>query len=506
MSKIKADRTASDVSARADKEFLLARQQAEIKSGEALLREISRTEMEQHDKAQSSDKDEDQEDPKDTAEISEARRWTPPDGADSVRGVLRWILEMEEAWDILLGWKPDPGLDLPAQLQQLSKLYLTLLEAALKYAEGENLTEQLERLDGMMAQKLDLVMEIKLRQLISLLENTGQAGTLYSVRSGLYRQTAGRTLSPQAAHTLFVQGRQSGGRNAGRSGAAASFRGEGMVYQSSGKVNTRFQQTYRTQQNSWKEQIRQRNETISNARNGIAENTLQRGGCSFCSGRELERANRFAEHIDLNGNLLKNPGISARNEEVTGLLAAVMSIKGQVYAAKSRESASIGFPLQRAIEKIIDPYLNRKGALNVYYHILTAYRQTQDPQKAIEDGREYAFRRFQEKQKDPANQSSPHYSRESGFFRTLLKGLSPERELAAGMAILQKDWQNFLFVIGNRPGASYLPGMEIRSPWGVLADTAAYRPGGGGKAGKLLLGAAVLVLMAVLAVIGFRFM
>ena len=128
MSKIKADRTASDVSARADKEFLLARQQAEIKSGEALLREISRTEMEQHDKAQSSDKDEDQEDPKDTAEISEARRWTPPDGADSVRGVLRWILEMEEAWDILLGWKPDPGLDLPAQLQQLSKLYLTLLK------------------------------------------------------------------------------------------------------------------------------------------------------------------------------------------------------------------------------------------------------------------------------------------------------------------------------------------------------------------------------------------
>ena len=85
---------------------------------------------------------------------------------------------MEEAWEAFLGWQPDPGLDLPAQLQQLSKLYLTLLEAALKYAEGENLTEQLERLDSILAQKLNLVMEQKLKQLISLLKETGQTETL----------------------------------------------------------------------------------------------------------------------------------------------------------------------------------------------------------------------------------------------------------------------------------------------------------------------------------------
>ncbi|NBI71832.1 hypothetical protein D3Z50_12300 [Clostridiaceae bacterium] len=504
MSKIKTAHTSSEPAVSTDKGFLLARQQAEIKSGEALLRGISQTDREQHEKARSSDQEEEQEDPKDTAEISEARRWMSSDGTGSVSEVLRWILEMEEAWEAFLGWQPDPGLDLPAQLQQLSKLYLTLLEAALKYAEGENLTEQLERLDSILAQKLNLVMEQKLKQLISLLKETGQTETLDSIRSGLYRQTAGRTLSPQAARTLFAQGRQESRGSTGRSGAAASFRGEGMVYQSSGKLNSRFQETYHTQQNSWKEQIRQRNEAIRSARNGIAEHTFQRGRCVSCSGRELEKAERFAGHIAFSGNLFKNPGISARNEEVTGLLAAVMFIKGQVYAGESRESGSMAHPLQNAIIKIIDQYLGPKGASHVYYHTLTAYRQMQDPHKAIEDGQDYAYRRFQEKQRDPAFQRSPHYSRESGFFRTLLKGLSAERELALGMSILQKDWQNFLCVIGNRQNSSYLSGMEIRSPWGVLADTGIPRAGSSKKAGKLLLGAAVLILMAALAVIGFR--
>lgn len=503
MSKIKTAHTSSEPAVSTDKGFLLARQQAEIKSGEALLRGISQTDREQHEKARSSDQEEEQEDPKDTAEISEARRWMSSDGTGSVSEVLRWILEMEEAWEAFLGWQPDPGLDLPAQLQQLSKLYLTLLEAALKYAEGENLTEQLERLDSILAQKLNLVMEQKLKQLISLLKETGQTETLDSIRSGLYRQTAGRTLSPQAARTLFAQGRQESRGSTGRSGAAASFRGEGMVYQSSGKLNSRFQETYHTQQNSWKEQIRQRNEAIRSARNGIAEHTFQRGRCVSCSGRELEKAERFAGHIAFSGNLFKNPGISARNEEVTGLLAAVMFIKGQVYAGESRKSG-MAHPLQNAIIKIIDQYLGPKGASHVYYHTLTAYRQMQDPHKAIEDGQDYAYRRFQEKQRDPAFQRSPHYSRESGFFRTLLKGLSAERELALGMSILQKDWQNFLCVIGNRQNSSYLSGMEIRSPWGVLADTGIPRAGSSKKAGKLLLGAAVLILMAALAVIGFR--
>lgn len=280
---------------------------------------------------------------------------------------------------------------------------------------------------------------------------------------------------------------------------------EGMIYQSSGKQNIRFQQAFHTQQNSWKEQLRQRSEIISNSRKGIAENTFKQGSVVFCSGKELEKANRFAAHINGSGNLFKNPGISARNDEVTGLLAAIMSIKGDVYAKGSKQGSSITFALENAIEKIIGQYLNRKEASKVYYHTLSAYKQLQNPQKAIQHGQDYAYQQFRKKQGDPAYQKSPYYSREFGFFRTMQKGQSPEKGFNIGVNILQKDWQSFLYAIGNRQSSSYLSRAETYSPWGILAGTKAHQTGSDETVHKILLGAAVTIIICVLAVIYFYF-
>lgn len=514
MSNMNVTGTAPEAAAVTEKELQFAKQQAELKSGEALLKGISREVMEQREKVRSSDKDEEQDHSKDTAEISETRSRFLSDGTISAKDILRWILEMEKKdWESLLEWQPDPSLALPTQLEQLSKLYLALLEAALKYAEGENLTEQLARLDALLAEKLNLLMDENLKQLVALLEESGQTSALDSIRSGLYRQTAGKSISPQAAHALFVSPAFSGKGvpfqpslytgPAGRHSPAGSGQ-NGMIYQSSGKQNIRFQQAYNTHANSWKEQIRQRKEIIGNARKGIPENTFKRSGSISFSGRELERANGFAAHITGRGNLFKNPGISARNDEVTGLLAAVMSIKGQVYAAQSRQDASITFPLQNAIEKIINQYISRKGASNVYYHTLTAYKQMQNPQKAIEDGQNYAYTEFRKKQRDPSYQKSPQYAKESGFFRAMSKNLSPEKEFALGINILKKDWETFLWAMGNRQNSSYLSRMDIRSPWGVLMDTGIHKTGRDSNIEKFLLGSALVIIIGVLAVICFR--
>lgn len=504
MSNVKAANAASEPAVSTEKELQFIKQQLEITGGETLIQEISRTSTEQQEKAHTDTR---QEQPKDTAEISETRRRFPSHGTISSDAALKWTLELEgKNWELFLEWQPDASLDLPRQLQELSRLYLTLLEAALKYAEGENLIEQLERLDALLAQKLNLIIEQNLEQLTSLLEKTGQSTALDIVRSSLYRQTAGRAVSLQAAHTLFSQGGRTGNRSIGLFAAPSSLSREGMIYQSSGKQNIRFQQAYHTQQNSWKEQLKQRHEIIANARKGIAENSFKQESSVPCSGKELEMANRFAAHIGGSGNLFKNPGISARSEEVAGLLAAVMCIKGQVYAGENRQGSSITSALENAIEKIISPYLSQKGASKVYYHTLAAYKQMQNPQKAIKDGQDYAYRQFREKQKDPAYQKSPQYSRESGFFRTLPKSLSPEREFAMGVNILQKDWQNFLYAIGNRQNFSYLSRAETYSPWGILADTRTRLTGRGGKFGKILLGAAAVIIMSALAVMCFRFM
>ena len=519
MSKIKVSGTASESTVHAEKDFQLVRQQVEMKAGEALFREVSRKITEQREQSQTDDTDQETQSgqPKDTADIYSTRPQPYSSGAGSVDQVLRWLLEMAgKDWEAFLEWLPDPSLPLPDQLQELSRLYLKLLEYALKYAEGGNQTEQLARLDSLLAEKLNLVMDQNLEALTSLLEQTGENAALDSIRSSLYRQTAGQTLSPQAVHILFAQGTsvhtsaQTSAQISARSQAdrsfpaSPSFSGEGMIYQPSRKQNARFQQACHTQESSWKQQLGQRQETIRNARNGIAPNTFRQAGPASCSGREMEMANRFSAHVNGSGNLFHNPDITARNEEVTGLLAAVMSIKGQVYAEKAGQTSSLALSLQNAIAKIVKQYLGRKGAADVYNHTLTAYRQTESPQKAIQAGQDYAYQRFREKQRDPAFQKSASYAREAGFFRSLLKKLSPEKEFSMGAGILREDWQNFLHTLGTLQYASYLSRAAGHSPWGLLAGPGGSQMSIGETTVKILLGVSVVILLGVLAVVWLR--
>ncbi|MCI9594472.1 MAG: hypothetical protein HFG51_10080 [Lachnospiraceae bacterium] len=533
MSKIKLSGTPSESAVPAEKEFQLAKQQIEIKAGEALMREASTKMMEQRESI-SSDKSQPQDDqPQDTAQLSSIHRRPYAEETDTKGERLPWVLELAgKDWETFLQWWPLPDIPLPDQLQELSKLYLCLLESALKYAEGENLNDQLSRLDSLLAQKLNAMMEKNLRQLIFLLEKNGETAVTDSIRSSLYRQTAGRVLSPQAAHRLFTQeslARQERGKSSvsafssdysadsprrSRLVSAGDFRSsslsnEGMIYQSSRKQNIRFRQVYHGQQNSWKEQISQRYTIIRNARKGIAENTFRSTGFAVCSGKELETANRFAAHLNHGGNLFQHPEIHARNDEVTGLLAAIMSIKGQVYAQvyakETGETSSLALSLQKVIGKIVDHYLSQKGILAVYYHILDLYRQGKNPQKAIQDGQDYAYQQFREKQKNPGGQKSSPYSRESGFFRVLLKNLSPEKEFALGTHLLQKDWDEFLRSIRTAKKSSYSSAAERYSPWGILLDPESPHPQNNGTTIKILLTAAVILLMGILALVGLKF-
>lgn len=557
MSKLKTSSTSSEPALHAEKEFQLARQQAEMKAGEALFRNASKKIVEQREKLLSDDADvspSEENQPRDTAQISELHRRARTGEAGSADEVLEWVLEMAgKDWEAFFKWQPEFSTSLQAQLSELSKLYLALLEAALKYAEGENLAWQMERLDALLAQKLCIIMEQNLEQLTILLEQNGQAAVMDGIFSSLYRQTAGRTLSLQAARSLFTQGgtvsyggsrafssaglspssltqaspdfsssslsRTAAGSFSGKaanaslsarqdamfqqsgrrqpSGISSSFSGEGMIYQSSRKQNVRFQQVYHGQKNSWREQIKQRNEVIGSARKGIADNTFHKTGAVVCSGKDLEAANRFAAHLNGRGNLFQNPEISAVNDEVTGLLAAIMSMKGQVYAGECKQADSLVLGLQKAIRKMVDHYLSQKGVSNVYYHTLEVYQRGRNPQKAMKAGQDYAYQRFCEKQKEPAYQKSASYSREAGFFRAVLKNISPEKEFALGVNVLQKDWENFLRSIGKGKKSSHTSKAERYSPWGILLDPGMRDAEGYGSSMKILLGAAVLLLIAV---------
>lgn len=279
-----------------------------------------------------------------------------------------------------------------------------------------------------------------------------------------------------------------------------------MIYQASRKQDAQFQKLYRTQQDSWKEQSRQRNETIRNARNGIAENSFRQAGPSSCSGKELELADRFAVHLCGDKDLFHTPGINARNEELLGLLAAVMSIKGYVYAEKTGQTSALAHTLQNAIAKLIDQYLGRNKGMNVYTYTLTAYRQMKDPQRAIQNGQDYAYQCFREKQKDPVCQRSSPYSADAGFFRALLKKLSPEKEFALGCGILQENWKDFLDMFRASRDPFSFSGIDRHSPWGSLAGTRTQHIGMEKNTARLLLGAIAVFITGFLIVFWYRFM
>ncbi|MEY8395830.1 hypothetical protein AALB64_13645 [Lachnospiraceae bacterium 45-P1] len=533
MSKIKASGTSSELAVDAKKELLLARQQAEIKASEVLFREASQKITDQREKMQSDNAEEQNQcQSKDMAQLSDVHLRPRTDGVRAMEEILTWILEMAgEDWEAFLAWQPQYDDSLSDQLQELSKLYLELLEAALKYAEGDNLALQLRRLDDLLAEKLSSVMNQNLEFLMHLLEKNGETDAVDAVRLSLYRQTAGKSLSPQAAHRLFVQaalGRYGDVRHSD-SVVASSIKGgdihtkpfayarqsdrgmpsvspsplsgEGMIYQSSRKQNIRFRQVYDRQQNFWKEQIRQRKEVIYHARKGIVENTFHRTSGLFCSAKELERANQFAAHVSGQGNLFQNLNISARNEEVAGLLAAIMTIKGQVFAGESGQANSLVLSLQKAIGKMADHYLSQRGGTDVYYYILSVYMKMKNPQKVVQIGQDYAYRQFCEKQRDPIYQKFAAYSQESGFFRAL-QNVSSEKDLAFGCNVLQRDWELFLNSSGTIENSSCLLGAERYSPWGILADPGAGRTGGHENRIKIAL--AAFFLLGVLAVLIFR--
>ena len=203
-----------------------------------------------------------------------------------------------------------------------------------------------------------------------------------------------------------AQGRNASGARAGssstawfssRSSSASLSSKEGRIYNRAGESNRHFSQASAASQKNWKAQIRQRTEVINQARKGIAGNSLSRGASVSYTGKELARANRFAAHINGSGNLLNHSGISAKNDEVVGYLAAITSIKGEMFAASSGRQNAMNVPIKSAVNQMVDYYLNRKGIYKVYDYTTNVYEKTGSSQRAMEEGLEYAYRLFQEK-------------------------------------------------------------------------------------------------------------
>ena len=490
----------------------LAGKSAKLAAGQVLIEEAARHAAEMKEeilkesasrKEENKDERDRTEEKRDASELSGQSKWFGIEKRLLKDEDIKWTLEMmKEQWEAFQNWIPAGDRELSEHLDELSRLYLALLEAILTHTAGEEQALQIDRLNEVLVLKLTLLMDVDLKDLMDMLEQTGQKETLNLIKSSVYKHTTGESISARAAGRFFARGNvnstgntryfmpesQGQGAVSGRgkngmytaSASPASAGGlsaaseEGRFYELTKDRNVRMSQSLDIRRQSGELQMSQRARNVSSARGSgsviAGGNGSLLGSKTMPGGKELAGANRFAAHMNGSGNLFTNPAINARNEEVLGLLAAVTSIKGQIYAANSGRNNAVNSSLRNALNQMIDYYLTQKGAYKVYGYTSNVYEKTHSPQKAIEEGIEYAYRLFMEKKGDAVYRQQAAYSEEAGFFQKLLKGQSAQAELLRGMRLLEGNWRDFLKSIGESEKKGITLKMQKHSPWGMLME------------------------------------
>ncbi len=507
-----------------------ARKSMELQAGQMMVEDAARRAVEAKEelaKEQAEKKKEyereDETEKRDTSELSKQSKWFGIGGKLLENENIKWVLEMEQALlEALLKWMPSGDTDIAKQLDELSRLYLALLEAVLTHTMGDEQAAQLQRLDEILAQKLSLLMDTDLKELMNFLKETGQTETLQNIKTSVYKQTTGTSISAKAADQFYARGKtanpgntrffmpdSSAGQRAGtRSSStaasyASSMSSEGSIYKLTEGRNVRLNQEFDASRKSGEAQLTQRNQALSGARS--TENASIAGGKAAFTGNDLARANQFAAHINGSGNLLKSSDITAKNDEVVGYLAAVTSIKGEVYAASSNRKSAMNVPLKNAVNQMVDYYLSRKGIYKVYDYTTNVYERTKSAQRALEEGLEYAYRLFQEKKENTEAQRQAAYQEQAGFFQMLLKNQNMQGDLLRGMRLLEENWRDFLKSIGENEKQGISLKMQKYSPWGILLE-----PGGQmrffkGKSSRIILTEAAVVAVLLIVYLCFRF-
>lgn len=474
-----------------------AEKTTQLKAGQALItetvkhvakeqEELKKEQMES-EKESGTDRDKTSE-KKDTSELSKQSKWFGIEGKLLKEANMKWTLEMEqELWEALLQWTPVSGQGLSEQIEELSRLYLALLEAILTHTMGEEQAAQIQRLDALLAEKLNLLVDADLKELMELLEKTGQTETLKFVKASVYKQTTGKSISSGSVNSFYAGKTVTAGKSSRYFMPESSDRGaesnrqaetgriftgaeEGTLYKLAKNGNVQPNQEFDAQRRSGELQMSQRARVLSGAAGNGTERSGISGGKAEVTGSELVKANSFAAHMNGEGNLLKNPGINAQNDEVKGLLAAMTMIKGQVYAAEAGKNNAIVTPLRSAINQMTDYYFSQKGVYKVYYYTTNAYERTKNPQNALEEGLEYAYKLFVEKKGNPSYQQQSAYSERAGFFQMALKGQTMQEDLIRGMKLLEANWRDFLKAIGEDKKKGIVLTMQKYSPWGVLME------------------------------------
>lgn len=446
-----------------------------------------------------------------------------------------------EAWKEILSWTPSSTAPLPNLLSELEAIYKDLLFAILSNTTGIVKEQQVTQLDEVLADLLIRILNGRTGELNSLFESFGSSEALSSLRSAVYREATGISLTQKELGQIFEKSSRSvaqkgpeagGSQNTGtgpeeksktasgkpvvQTGAADSPTGnirvpvsdgdggleQGVIYQKAGngqiKNNQQFARRIQAEAG-----ISVYGKAAPSPNGAKALNRAAEGSPVY-SANDLERAEHFARYMKRQGNLFSLSGLTGKSEELYGFLAALMTIKSQSFTTYSGFQGRLSSDLREAVDRMIDYYMQKafqdskasvpknspppfepKAAYKIYYYIMNVYQTTRNLQEALNKGIRQAYKQFLKK-KELLREEHP----DSFFIKEKQDAVMDWKE---GKQLLEQDWRDFLAFLG-REGLGNVPlGAIELSPWGMFLEQEEKPVKSGGSNPVFLLSTVVLV-------------
>ena len=432
--------------------------------------------------------------------------------------------EWKEAFREFTDWCPSETLPVSEVLEQLARIYKELLLAVLTH--GTQAGGEAERLNQELSLLLQKLLMTRLGDLELLLKNYGSSTSINALRGAVCRSVMGKNLTEAELNELFGRGDLAGKSavSANESGIRTPVfdkgieTGMGIIYQPAGSGTIKNNPGYA--ENLMKETsmiILDKDSSLKNKAGktqgaSLTISPLKTGRVYEI--KDLETAQRFAAYLSREGNLFKLAGLTGKSEELWGFLAAIMSIKSQVFASYLGMEKGLAMDLREAGDRMTDGLIQEmvsqsslkysgaavrkhvfeaKDVYKIFYYMMNIYLAKADVNEAANKGIRYAYQQFLKKKEVSEDRREPE-----SFFTKEKK--TPSDDFKEGRKLIERDWKEFLNFLSSGNSSEMPQGILMLSPWGILAEPEIVmeRDEGSLSPAFLLGGGAVLVILIII--------
>jgi hypothetical protein len=430
--------------------------------------------------------------------------------------------EWREALHEITDWTPSETLPLSEELKQLARIYEELLLAVLTHGTQES--QQVGELNQELSEMLQKLLMSRLGDLELLLSNYGSAVSINALRAAICRSVMGKNFTEAELNQIFGRSGMDGELTAGvKEGGIRTpvptgdnEIGMGIIYQPTASGTIKNNPGYA------KKLMDETSLTILEKSAPFKKMAGKAQGASLTisplkTGRvyeisDLEAAQRFASYMNREGNLFKISGLSGKSEELLGFLAALMSIKTQIFVSSLGTEKGIAIDLREACDRMTDdliqdmvnqsslkysggrrPVFEGKDVYRIFYYMMNLYQTKADVNETANKGIRYAYQQFLKKKEVLEIKGEPE-----SFFTKGKK--EPSEDFKEGRKQIERDWNGFSEFLNSGHSSDIPQGVLVLSPWGMLAEPEPLRDGSVGNISPafLLGGGAVLVILIII--------